>query len=56
MDIQPYVLCNGTQHAGTPPPPESLSVATPAEPRGETFFFVQTFVGEKLLKFVEKCR
>ena len=33
-------------------------MATPAEPRGEkkTFFFVQILGGEKLLKFVEKCR
>ena len=35
-----------------------VSVATPAEPRGENkhFFFVQILGGEKLLKFVEKCR
>ena len=34
-----------------------LSVATPAEPRGEKkLFFVQILGGEKLLKFVEKCR
>ena len=34
-----------------------LSVATPAEPRGEkNFFVVQIFGCEKLLKFVEKCR
>ena len=34
-----------------------LSVAIPAEPRGEkNFFFVQILGGEKLLKFVEKCR
>ena len=34
-----------------------LGVATPAEPRGEKkLFFVQILGGEKLLKFVEKCR
>ena len=34
-----------------------LSVATPAEPRGEKkLFFVQILGGEKLLKFVEKCQ
>ena len=39
-------------------PLQCLGVATPAEPRGEkkTFFFVQILGGEKLLKFVEKCR
>ena len=40
--------------------PQRISVATPAEPRGEkkknNFFFVQILGGEKLLKFVEKCR
>ena len=36
---------------------EKKSVATPAEPRGENkLFFVQILGGEKLLKFVEKCR
>ena len=37
---------------------EILSVATPAEPRGEkkNFFFVRILGGEKLLKFVEKCQ
>ena len=35
----------------------SLSVATPAEPRGEKLLFlVQILGGDKLLKFVEKCR
>ena len=35
----------------------SISVAAPAEPRGEKkLFFVQILGGEKLLKFVEKCR
>ena len=34
-----------------------VSVATPAEPRGEKkLSFVQIVGGEKLLKFVEKCR
>ena len=34
-----------------------ISVAPPAEPRGEKkHFFVQILGGEKLLKFVEKCR
>ena len=34
-----------------------VSVATPAEPRGEKkLFFVQILGGEKLLKFGEKCR
>ena len=34
-----------------------FSVAPPAEPRGEKkHFFVQILGGEKLLKFVEKCR
>ena len=35
---------------------ERLSVALPAEPRGEKklFFFVQILGGEKLLKFGEK--
>ena len=34
-----------------------LGVATPAEPRGEKkLFFVLILGGEKLLKFVEKCR
>ena len=35
-----------------------VSVATPAEPRGEkiNFFLVQIFGCEKLLIFVEKCR
>ena len=36
---------------------QELSVATPAEPRGEKkHFFVQILGGEKLLKFVEKCQ
>ena len=36
---------------------ETFSVAAPAEPRGEKkLFFVQMLGGEKLLKFVEKCR
>ena len=53
-------LCNGqpinyTQHSGFQV--QFLSVATPAEPRGEKkAFFVQILGGEKLLKFVEKCR
>ena len=37
----------------------NVSVATPAEPRGEKkkkLFFVQVLGGEKLLKFVEKCQ
>ena len=35
----------------------SISVATPAEPRGEKkLYFVQILGGEKLLKLVEKCR
>ena len=35
----------------------TLSVATPAEPRGEKkLFFVQILGGEKLSKFVEKCQ
>ena len=35
----------------------TVSVAPPAQPRGEkTLFFVQSLGGEKLLKFVEKCR
>ena len=34
-----------------------VSVAPPAEPRGEKkLFFVQILGGEKLLRFVEKCR
>ena len=34
-----------------------VSVATPAEPRGEKkLYFVKILGGEKLLKFVEKCR
>ena len=34
-----------------------VSVATPAEPRGEKkLFLVQILGGEKLLKLVEKCR
>ena len=34
-----------------------VGVATPAKPRGEKkLFFVQILGGEKLLKFVEKCR
>ena len=34
-----------------------VSVATPAEPRGaKQLFLVQILGGEKLLKFVEKCR
>ena len=39
-------------------PNHFASVAAPAEPRGEkkNFFFVQILGGEKLLKFVEKCR
>ena len=33
-----------------------ISVATPAEPRGEKqLFLVLILGGEKLLKFVEKC-
>ena len=38
--------------------PKIFSVATPAEPRGEkkTFFWSNILGGEKLLKFVEKCR
>ena len=37
--------------------PLHVGVATPAEPRGEKqLFFVQILGGEKLLKFVEKCR
>ena len=36
---------------------QNISVATPAEPRGEKqLLFVQILGGEKLLKFVEKCR
>ena len=36
---------------------DSISGATPAEPRGEKkLFFVLILGGEKLLKFVEKCR
>ena len=50
--------------AGVPPQnlvmkvfPQFFGVATPAEPRGEKkLFFVQILGGEKLLKFVEKCR
>ena len=36
----------------------SVSVAPPAEPRGEKkkLFFCANLGGEKLLKFVEKCR
>ena len=35
----------------------NLSVAAPAEPRGEKkHFFVQILGGEKLLIFVETCR
>ena len=37
-------------------PQHCFSVATPVEPRGEKTFFVQILGGEKLLKFVEKCR
>ena len=38
-------------------PSKLFGVATPAEPRGENkLFFVQILGGEKLLKFVEKCR
>ena len=38
-------------------PDENVSVATPAEPRGEKkISFVQILGGEKLLKFVEECR
>ena len=33
-----------------------VSVATPAEPRGDFFFLVQILGGEKLFKFGEKCR
>ena len=34
-----------------------VSVAPPAEPRGEKkCFFVQILGGEELLNFVEKCR
>ena len=37
--------------------PDIISMANPAEPRGEKKnFFVQILGGEKLLKFVEKCR
>ena len=36
---------------------QKLSVASPAEPRGEkSFIFLQILGGEKLLKFIEKCR
>ena len=36
---------------------QNVSVATPAEPRGEKkLFFVQILGGEKLLNLVEKCR
>ena len=37
---------------------QSFSVATPAESCGEKkkLYFVQILGGEKLLKFVEKCR
>ena len=36
---------------------QAVGVATPAEPRGEKkTFFVLILGGEKLLKFVEKCR
>ena len=45
---------------GISPDPCFLSTAAPAEPRGEKqkekLFFVQILGGEKLLKFVEKCR
>ena len=34
-----------------------IGVATPAEPCGEKkFYFLQILGGEKLLKFVERCR
>ena len=34
-----------------------ISTAAPAEPRGEKkLFLMQILGGEKLLKFVEKCR
>ena len=33
---------------------QEVSVAPPAEPRGEFFFFLQSLGGEKLLKFGEK--
>ena len=37
--------------------PQNVSVAPPAEPRGEKkLFFVEILGGEKLLKLVEKCR
>ena len=45
-----------TTNYWTRPPDLSVSVATPAEPRGDKkLFFVQILDGEKLLKFVEKC-
>ena len=36
--------------------PRLVSVATPAEPRGEKKKIVQILGGEKLLKVVEKCQ
>ena len=43
---------HGWWECSTDPPALSVSVATPAEPRGELFFFAN-LGGEKLL---EKCR
>ena len=47
----------GTQKVAQTESPQSLSVATPAEHRGEKkLVFVQILGGEELLKFGEKCR
>ena len=50
-------VCNDFNKNGICKACSFLSVATPAEPRvKKNFFFVQILGGEKLLKFVEKCR
>ena len=56
MDILKRPLFQKTPFSDTSWPLNIISVAPPAEPRGEktTFFFVQILGGENLLKFGEK--
>ena len=56
MAVEPERMENG-QRSPHKIDVKTLSVATPAKPRGEKkLFFVQILGGEKLLKFGEKCR
>ena len=55
--IAQMCLCETKCQGGVSVSHHFVGVATPAEPRGEKkTFFVQILGGQKLLKFVEKCR